>query len=402
MKKNLLLFFLFISLKGYTQVTLIKTINLDYPVARIIHFPSCGDNPFILCKKNDETHIVINDGIKFEINKNENLLFADHFFLYTSNYTNDEIVLRKYAESGSTYKVLKEVRMPRMVDEAHYYLDIEMTDDHLFYFAHQPNTSSKPKPAKIDFYNSDLNKAFTVQEDFSIYNIHCFGLDSILFLKEYIYEKTLSTHLYNHEGKLLKEESFELQFKPNTHSTVSDFLNNDGVIFTIEQTDTARTHVIKFSHFGKMMWDEVLNDHYYGFTEFNDFLIAYGGGNFTNPDYKLLFINEQKGTIDQQVDLRMHFEDFLYHKGLQKENNSFIPFGFNVNPEHTWISFIMSIYTVNGKNTDADRILIFHGHHKVQILDINLTGSEHPKVVPTDKNHLIVGIGNKVFVYKVE
>lgn len=387
---------------AYSQITLLKTIDLEYPVARVVHFPKCGDNPLILCKKSDDAYVVINDGIKFEISKEENLLFADHFHLYTTSYTADHILLRKYEESGTTYKLMKEIKLPRVVNGAHYYLDIEMTEDHLFYFAHQPNTVSKAKEATVDFYNADLNKVFSVTEDLSVYNIHCFGLDSVLFLKEYVYEKTLTTHLYNHEGKLLKEESFVLAFKPSTQSSVSDFLRNDGVIFTLEQTDTPKTHVIKFNHNGKMQWDKILNNHYYGFTEFNDFLITYGGGDFSKPDYKLLFINEDKGTLDQEVDLKKHYEDFVSHKGLKKEENSFIPFGVNVNPEHTWISFVMSIYTTNGKNVDADRVLILHGHQKVQTLDIELTGAEHPKVVPTDNNHLIVGIGKKVFIYKVE
>ncbi len=402
MKKIVLGLCLLILANGYSQITLLKTIELEYPVARIVHFPNCGDSPLILCKKSDDVYVVVNDGIKFEIGTTENLLFADHYHLYTTSYIDGNIVLRKYEETETTYKLLKEVKFAREVGGAHYYLDIEMTDDHLFYFAYQPNTVSKSKPATIDFYNADLNKVFSVNEELSVYNIHCFGTDSVLLLKEYVFEKTLTTHLYNHEGKLLKDESFHLEFKPSTQASVGDFLRNDGVIFTLEQTDTPKTHVIKFDHAGKMLWDEVLNDHYYGFTEFNDFLVTYGGGNFMNPDYKLLFIDENKGTIDQQVNLQQNFEDFLTQKGLKKEENSFIPFGMNVNPEHTWISFVMSIYTTNGKNVDADRILIFHGHQKVQTLDIELPGSEHPKVVPTDKNHLVVGIGKKVYIYKVQ
>src|SRR4030095_13855922 len=144
----------------------------------------------------------------------------------------------------------------------------------------------------VDFYSADLNKVFSIKEDLSVYNIHCFGIDSVLILKEYVYDKTLTTHLYNHTGKLLKEESFHLTFKPSTQSTVSDFLKNDGIIFTLEQTDTPKTHVIKFDHSGKMLWDEILPQHYYGFSEFDEHLITYGGGDFKNPDYKLLFIDE--------------------------------------------------------------------------------------------------------------
>ena len=402
MKKLFLLIGLVITTSLYAQITLLKTIELDYPVTRIVHFPKCEDKPLFLCKKSDDAFIVVNDNIRFEISKNENLLFADHNHLYTTSYTDTEIALRKYEEAGTTYNLLKEIKFARKINNAHYYLDIEMTEDHLFYFAYQPNTVSKPHDAIIEFYNTNLEKVFSIQEDLSVYNIHCFGMDSVLILKEYVFEKTLTTHLFDHTGKLLKEESFHLEFKPSTQSTVSDFLRNDGIIFTIEQTDTPRTHVMKFTHSGNMLWDEKLNDHYYGFSEFKDYLITYGGGDFSRPTYQLLFINELKGTIDQQVDLKTHFEDFIAHKGLKKEENAFIPFGFNVNPEHTWISFVMSIYTTTGKNVDADRILILHGHQKVQTLDIELIGNEHPKVVPTDKNHLIVGIGKKVFVYKIE
>jgi len=384
------------------QINLIKTIDLEYPIARIVHFPKCGDNPLYLCKKPDETYVVVNDGIIFEIAKNESLLFADHFHIYTSSYTDTEITLRKYEESGMSYKLLKELKLARKVGTQHYYLDIEMTEDHLFYFAYQPNTVAKPQEATVDFYNADLDKVFSIKEDLSVYNIHCFGMDSVLILKEYVYDKTLTTHLYNHTGKLLKEESFHLSFKPSTQSTVNDFLRDEGIIFTLEQTDTSRTHVIKFDHAGKLQWDEVLEDHYYGFSEYDQHIITYGGGSFTNPDYKVLFIDELKGSIDQQINLTQYYDDFLKQKGIKKEEHSFIPFGFNVNPEHTWISFVMSIYTTNGKNADADRILILHGHQKVQTLDIDLPPNEHPKVVPTDKNHLIVGIGKKVYIYKVE
>jgi hypothetical protein len=402
MRKFLLAGALLLSCQLFGQITLVKTIDLEYPVARIVHFPKCGDSPLFLCKKSENTYVVVNDGINFEITNNENLLFADHYHLYTSHYTEGDIVLRKYEESGTTYKIIKEITLPRKVGDKHYYLDIEMTEDHLFYFAYQPNTVSKPHDATVEFYNSDLEKVFTVKEDLSVYNIHCFGMDSVLILKEYVYDKTLTTHLYNHTGKMLKEESFHLAFKPSTQSTVSDFLKDDGIIFTLEQTDTPKTHVIKFDHSGKMLWDEVLPHHYYGFSEFDEHLITYGGGDFKNPDYKVLFIDEHKGKIDNQVALKTHFLDFMKQKNLNPEENSFIPFGFNVNPEHTWISFIMSIYTLNGKNVEADRILIFHGHQKVQTLDIQLTGTEHPKVVPTDKNHLVVGIGKKVFIYKVQ
>jgi hypothetical protein len=402
MKKIFLSTTLLLALHLHGQITLLKTINLDYPVARIVHFPKCEDSPLILCKKSEETYIVVNDKIQFEIGKNENLLFADHYHLYTTSYSESEISLRKYKESGTTYTLLKEIKFPRKVGDQHYYLDLEMTDDHLFYFAYQPNTVSKPHDATIDFYNAELNKVFSIKEDLSVYNIHCFGIDSILILKEYIYDKTLTTHLFDHTGKLLKEESFHLAFKPSTQSTVSDFLKNDGIIFTLEQTDTPKTHVIKFDHSGKMLWDEILPQHYYGFSEFNEHLITYGGGDFNKPDYKLLFIDEAKGIVDHEVELKKHFNDFIQQKKLKSEQNSFIPFGFNVNPEHTWISFIMSIYTTTGKNVDADRILIFHGKQKVQTLDIQLPGTEHPKVVPTDKNHLIVGIGKQVFIYKVE
>ncbi len=402
MKKIVFVFSLLLCFTSYGQITLLKTIDLDYPVSRIVHFPKCGDSPLFLCKKTDDIYVVVNDGIKFEIGLNENLLFADHYHLYTTSYSENEITLRKYEETSTTYKIMKEIKFPRVNNGAHYYLDIEMTDDHLFYFAYQPNTVSKPRQATVDFYNPDLEKVFSVNEELSVYNIHCFGVDSVLFLKEYIFDKTLTTHLYDHTGKLLNDESFHLAFKPSTQSTVSDFLKNDGIIFTLEQTDTPKTHVMKFDHSGKILWDDVLADHYYGFMEFKDHLITYGGGNFTNPSYKLLFIDEFKGITDQTVDLQKHYEDFIVHKGLKKEENSFIPFGLNVNPEHTWISFIMSIYSTNGKNVDADRILIFHAPHKVQTLDIELPGTEHPKVVPTDKNHLIVGIGKKVYIYKVQ
>jgi hypothetical protein len=402
MKKIIFLLCLFTMVGGYSQVSLIKTVDLDYPIARIVHFPKCGDNPLLLCKKTDDVYLVVNDGIKFEIDKNENLLLADHNHLYTTSYQENEILLRKYEESGTTYQLKKEVKFPRKINDAHYYLDIEMTEDHLFYFAFQPNTVSKPHEATVDFYDTDLHKVFSVKEDLSIYNIHCFGMDSILFLKEYVYDKVLTTHLYTHTGKLLKEESFHLAFKPSNKSTVTDFLKNDGIIFTLEQTDTPKTHIIKFNHAGKLLWDETIDNHYYGFSEYNDHLVTYGGGSFAKPDYKLLFIDELKGTVDKDIDLNMYFNDFINQKQLKKEENSYIPFGFNVNPEHTWISLVMSIYTTNGKNVDADRVLIFHGDKKVQTLDIELPGSEHPKVVPTDQNHLIVGIGKKVYIYKVE
>jgi hypothetical protein len=402
MKKFLLFFALIFGINLNAQINLIKTIDLEYPIARIVHFPKCGDNPLYLCKKPDDTYVVVNDGISFEIGKNESLLFADHYNLYTTSYNDTEIILKKYEESGKTYKLLKEIKFARKINDQHYYLDIEMTEDHLFYFAYQPNTVSKPHEATIDFYNDNFDKVFSVKEDLSVYNIHCFGIDSVLILKEYVYDKTLTTHLFDHTGKLLKEESFHLSFKPSTQSTVSDFLRDEGIIFTLEQTDTPRTHVIKFDHAGKLQWDEILQDHYYGFTEYDQHVVTYGGGSFTNPNYKVLFIDEMKGTIDQQVELKQHYDDFLTQKSLKKEEHSYIPFGFNVNPEHTWLSFVMSIYTTNGKNADADRILIMHGHKKVQTLDIDLPPNEHPKVVPTDKNHLIVGIGKKVYIYKVE
>jgi hypothetical protein len=402
MKKIFLLFILAYAWGINAQISLLNTIELEYPLARIVHFPKCGDQPLYMCKKLDDTYVVVNGKIKFDIGKNENLLFANHDYLYTTSYSETEIFLKKYGEKGTSYQLLKEIKFQRKVGENHYYLDIEMSDDHFFYFAYQPNTVSKPHEATIEFYDADLEKVFTIQEDLSVYNIHCFGVDSVLVLKEYVYDKTLTTHLFNHKGKLLKEESFHLQFKPSTQSTVSDFLRDDGIIFTLEQTDTPKTHIIKFDHTGKMIWDEILNDHYYGFSEFKNHLITYGGGNFKHPNYQLLFIDELKGTIDRRIDLKLQFDDFVNHKGLKPDENSFIPFGFNANPEHTWISFVMSIYTTTGKNTDADRILILHGDSKIQTLDIDLPGNEHPKIVPTDKNHLIVGIGKKVFIYKVE
>lgn len=402
MKKAILFFTSFLWFSLQAQVNLIKTIDLEYPVARIVHFPKCGDNPLYLCKKSDEVYVIVNNGNSFEIGKNESLLFADHSHLYTTSYSTTEITLRKYEYSSQTYKLLKEIKFARKIGSQNYYLDIEMTEDHLFYFAYQPNTVSQPHEASIDFYNQELEKVFSVKEDLSIYNIHCFGMDSVLVLKEYVFDKTLTTHLFDHTGKLLKEESFHLSFKPSTQSTVSDFLRDEGIIFTLEQTDTPRTHVIKFDHSGKLVWDEILSDHYYGFSEYNEHIVTYGGGSFSNPSYKVLFIDELKGVIDQQIELNQHYDDFIKQKGLKKDDHSFIPFGFNVNPEHTWLSFVMSIYTTNGKNADADRILIFHGNKKVQTLDIDLPPNEHPKVVPTDKNHLIVGIGKKIYIYKVE
>lgn len=402
MKKYLLLLIWLVYGTIQAQVTLLKTINLDYPIARIVHFPNCGDNPLYLCKRDDNTYLVLNDGIKFPLAANENLLFADHYHLYTTVYSEEEIILRKYEETTNTYKQIKEIKLPKLVGNQHYYLDIEMTDDHLFYFAYQPTTSSKVRQAAVDFYNADLNKVFTVNEELSVYNIHCFGLDSVLFLKENLYENTLRTHLYNHTGGMMSDESFKLAFKPNTQAAITDFLKNDGIIFTMVQLDTPYTHVMKFNHKGNLEWDDKFKGQYYGFLEFNDQLISYGGGDFNNPDYHLLFIDENKGGIKKDVKLQEHFIDFVTHKKVKAEDCSFVPFGLNVNPEHTWISFVMSIYGVNKMNVNADRILIFHGHHKVQVLDIELEGTEHPKVVPTDKNHLIVGIGRKVNIYKVQ
>ncbi len=402
MKKVLAIISLSILSNVYSQISLLKTIDLEYPICRIVHFPKCGDSPLYLCKKTEDVFIVVNGTAKLEISKNENLLFADNTQLFTSLYTEDKITIKKYLKKSSEYQVIKEISLPKKVADKNYYLDIEITNDHLFYFAHQPNTVSKPHDASIDFYDDNLNKVFSIKEDLSIYNIHCFGMDSILVLKEYVYEKTLTTHLYNHSGKLLKEESFQLEFKPSTQSTVNDFLKNDGIIFTLEQTDTPKTHVIKFDHSGKMLWDDVIPQHYYGFSEFDEHLISYGGGDFLSPDYKLIFIDESKGKLDKVVDLKKYYTDFINEKKLSVNDHSFIPFAFNVNPEHTWISFMMSIYTTKGKNIDADRILIFHGENEIQTLDIQLTGNEHPKVVPTDNNHLIVGIGKKVFIYKVK
>lgn len=401
MKKLFFFFFCFIIHQINGQVDLLKTIDLEYPVSRIVHYPKCGDAPMFVCKKTDDQFVVVNGAAKLDISKNETVIFADDQNLFTSLYLEEYILVKKYFKKATSYELKKELKLPRKIADKHYYLDIEMTDDHLFYFAHQPNTVSVQHNAVVDFYDAQLNKVFSIKEDLSIYNIHCFGMDSVLILKEYIFEKTLTTHLYNHTGKLLKEESFHLEFKPSTQSTVSDFLKNDGVIFTLEQTDTPKTHVIKFDHSGKLLWDRVLSNHYYGFSEFDEHLITYGGGSFTKPEYKLIFIDEANGNIDQEVDLNKYFINFLSEKKLMTDDHSFIPFAFNVNPEHTWLSFIMSIYTTKGKNVDADRILIFHGNKEVQTLDIQLSGNEHPKVVPTDNNHLIVGIGKKVFVYKI-
>lgn len=402
MKKLFFVALILIPVQVFAQITLLKTIDLEYPIARIVHFPNCGDSPLYLCKKEGNTYVVVNDGITFPLMADENLLFADHYHLYTTRYSENNILLRKYEEKDKGYELLKELSLPKLVNGQHYYLDIEMTDDHLFYFAHQPATSTKSRQSSIDFYNGELNKAFSVNEEFGVYNIHCFGLDSILFLKENLYENTLKTHLYDHNGKMLSDESFKLSFKPNTQASITDFLRNEGVIFTLVQLDTPNTHVMKFDHKGKLMWDDKFAGRYYGFLEFDDQLITYGGGDFNNPKYKLLFIDENKGGVKKDVDLQDHFIDFVSHKKLNAADCSFVPFGLNVNPEHTWISFVMSIYGVNNVTVNADRIMVFHGHHKVQVLDIELQGTEHPKVVPTDNNHLIVGTGKKVLIYKVQ
>src|SRR5687768_4229130 len=113
MKRLLLIALLGLFAASYAQISLLKTIDLEYPIARIVHFPKCGDSPLFLCKKSETAYMVVNDGINFEITNNENLLFADHYHLYTSRYSEGDILLRKYEESGNTYKMIKELRLPR-------------------------------------------------------------------------------------------------------------------------------------------------------------------------------------------------------------------------------------------------------------------------------------------------
>lgn len=400
MKKLFTGILLALSVQAFPQVSLLRTIELPYPVHRIIHFPKCGDSPLYLCRKSGDTMVVINGDATWELPKDELVIFADHTRLFTShNISQEKIQLRRYDLTSGKYVKTAEKLFDRVYNGVRYNMLPVVVDEILHYFVLQPFSSTTTSKALLQFFDPSLQPVFQIQEELSSYNMHCFGHDSILILKEYFNTQNLTTHLYDHTGKLLSDETFHLSFKPQADAPVFEYMKDDGIVVVVEQSDEQKTHVMKFAHSGKLLWDLTLDDYFYNFEEHGNILASYGGGKKT--PHRLVFVNDETGKILSELNLHDAYMEFTHQEKLENIKTTFFPIGLNSNPEKTWLTIMINIFSQETKTRHWDRILIYRNPGKIEHIDLSIPGSEMPKVIPTDGDHLIVGIGTKVSIYRL-
>lgn len=400
----ILLFFILKTSLTFAQPSSIKTIELEFPIQKIIHYPNCGDNPLYLCNKvtgsSHPEYILVNKDCQLQFEKDEVLLFADSKLVLTSNYAGEKIVLKKYELIDKQYKVNKRVELEKSLNGVRYNLQTHLIKEKLHYVSYQPYSTVEPTKSILKFYDHNLDLAFSVEEVLSSYNIHCFSHDSILILKEYINDLKLTSHLYDHTGNLLANENFKLQFKPEAHAPVFEYLEDDGIIFVVEQHEPQKTHIMKYSHKGELLWDESLDDFFYNVEEYNNYLVAYGGGNKT--PHRLIFIDESTGKLKEELNLMNVYQSFTDSHHLDNTKTTFFPLGLVSNPEKTWLSLMLNVYSRDHKSQHWDRIIIYHSHSNIDYIDLDLISMDMPKIMPTEDNHLIVAVGKKVVIYKVK
>src|SRR5690606_426089 len=105
---------------------------------------------------------------------------------YTTNYSGESILLRRYSLKGSTYARVKELTLDKSRDGLRYNIQPLEVGETLHYISYQPYSTVNKVQSKIGFYSRDLEPVFEINEELSSYNIHCFSHDSILILKESI------------------------------------------------------------------------------------------------------------------------------------------------------------------------------------------------------------------------
>lgn len=389
----------------YAQPALLRSFELEYPVQRVIHYPKCGDSPLFLCNKASGTahpeYILINSKVKYNLEKDEVLIYANASDLYTSKYLDEQIRLRKYSLKQDNYQVAAEQLLPKSQNGVRYNVQTQVINETLHYLTYQPFSGVKPADAVISFISvDDLRTMFEIKEELASYNIHCFSHDSILILKEYINTQTLTSHLFDHTGKLLSDESFHIAFKPEEHAPVFEYLDDDGLVLVVEQHDPRKTHIMKYSHQGNLLWDQSLDDYFYNVEEYKNVLVSYGGGDKT--PHRLVFINEHTGHVEDELNLMDAYKSFADSHHLDNDKTTFFPLGLNSNPEGTWLTLMLNVYSRDYQSQHWDRVIVYRNHAKIDYIDLDLTSAEMPKVVPTDNDHLIITIGRQVSIYTIK